>query len=181
MKIAVYCSAVQTLDPAYYAAGEAFGRLMAARGHGLVYGGYSRGVMGAVARGVAAGGGSVTAVVPAVFAGLDGGHPGQARVIHTQTMHERKAVMEREADVLAVLPGGIGTLDEFFEAYVLQTLGEMHKPLAVYNWNGCYDALAALLDDITDRGLLPAANRAAVPFFTAPEPMLDWLEEKKMG
>ena len=160
MQIGVYCSSAQGLAPAYYEAGEAFGRMLARRGHGLVYGGYDQGIMGAVARGVAAEGGRVTAVVPAIFEKPGYGQQGCHRVIHTETMHARKAAMEQEADALAVLPGGIGTYDEFFEAYVLKSLGQLDKPLAVYNWNGCCDALAALLADSAARGML-----------------LDWLEQ----
>lgn len=177
MQIGVYCSSAQGLAPAYYEAGEAFGRMLARRGHGLVYGGYDQGIMGAVARGVAAEGGRVTAVVPAIFEKSGYGQQGCHRVIHTETMHARKAAMEQEADALAVLPGGIGTYDEFFEAYVLKSLGQLDKPLAVYNWNGCCDALAALLADSAARGMLSAPNRALVPFFTQAEPLLDWLEQ----
>lgn len=175
MKIAVYCSASEGLSPALYTAAEAFGRALAARGHGLVYGGFGKGVMGAVARGVQAGGGEVIGVIPAVFAGRDDNFA-CTRAVYTQTMHQRKAAMEAEADAFAILPGGVGTYDEFFEVLVLCTLGEMAKPIAVFNPDGCFDALAALLADGADRGLISQRTVGLAPFFSAPERLLDYLE-----
>lgn len=176
MKIAVYCSATDGLDPAYYRAAEAFGRLLAARGHSLVYGGFGKGVMGAVARGVRAGGGAVVGVIPGVFGGREDNFADCTRVVRTDTMHQRKAAMEAEADAFAVLPGGAGTYDEFFEVLVLNSLGELNKPVAVYNVGGCYDALAALLADGAARGFLSEATRALAPFFPTAEGLLDFLE-----
>ena len=175
MKIAVYCSASEGLSPALYASAEAFGRALSARGHSLVYGGFGKGVMGAVARGVRAGGGEVIGVIPAVFAGRDDNFA-CTRAVYTQTMHQRKATMEAEADAFAILPGGVGTYDEFFEVLVLCTLGEMAKPIAVFNPDGCFDALAALLADGADRGLISQRTVGLAPFFSAPESLLDYLE-----
>ena len=152
MKICVYCSSAQNLDPALYEAGEAFGRALARRGHTLVYGGYNAGLMGAVARGAAQGGAPVVAVVPAIF-DREGFVPeGCTQVIHVGTMSQRKARMEEEADAFAVLPGGIGTFDEFFETLVLKSLGQLPKPLAVYDLLGGCAPLRALLRAGTEAG-----------------------------
>ena len=177
MKIAVYCSASEGLDPALYTAAESFGRALAARGHSLVYGGFGKGIMGAVARGVRAGGGQVIGVIPAVFAGRDDNFACD-RAVYTQTMHQRKAAMEAEADAFAILPGGVGTYDEFFEVLVLCTLGELSKPLAVFNPDGCFDALAALRADGAARGLISRRTVSLAPFFAAPEPLLAHLEQQ---
>ena len=179
MKIAVYCSSAQGLDPAFYAAGEAFGRALARRGHTLVYGGYGEGVMGAVARGAAAGGAPIVAVVPAVFDRPGFTAPGCTAVLHVGTMAERKARMEAEADAFAVLPGGIGTLDEFFEALVLKSLGQLPKPIALYDVGGCYAPLAALLEQGVRAGLIRPQHCA--PLFTNGEALLDALEQAATG
>lgn len=176
MKICVYCSSAQGLAPEFYAAGEAFGRALARRGHALVYGGYNAGVMGAVARGAAAGGAEIVAVVPAIFDRPEFTLPGCARVVHTGTLAERKAAMRAEANAFAVLPGGVGTYDEFFETLTLRTLGQLEKPLAVYDVRGCYAPLAALLAQSEQEGFAREAVRAAAPFFTSGEALLDALE-----
>lgn len=178
MKIAVYCSSAEGLAAEYYTAAEQFGRLLASHGHSLVYGGYGKGVMAAVAAGVHAGGGAVTGVVPAVFDREGFAFAGCTQVIRTQTMHQRKAAMEAEADAFAVLPGGIGTYDEFFEALDLKGLGLLPKPLAVLNTGGCYDALAALLADGVRRGMIAPRNAALAPMFATAGELLAYLEQQ---
>lgn len=178
MNICVYCSSSTSLDPVYFRAGRAFGESLAKRGHTLVYGGYNQGVMGAVAEGAKAAGGEIIAVVPAIFDRPGFTYPGCTRVIKTADMSERKATMERIGDGFAVLPGGIGTFDEFFEAYVLRTLGQLDKPMGILNVNGCYDLLAAFLDRNMQEGFLSAANREGIRFFTDGEALLNALEEQ---
>lgn len=178
MNICVYCSSAEGLAPEFYAAAEAFGRSLARRGHTLVYGGYNKGIMGAVARGAAAGGAPIVAVIPAIFDHEGFTPPGCTKVLHVGTMSERKAAMEAEADAFAVLPGGIGTFDEFFEALVLKSLGQLEKPIAVYNQNGCYDLLAVFLEQNVQQGFLSRTNQQLAPFFTDGEALLDALERK---
>jgi hypothetical protein len=179
MKICVYCSAAEGLAPQLYQKAEAFGRSMAKRGHGLVYGGFNAGIMGAVARGVAAEGGEIVAVVPAIFDRPDYTYEGCTQIIHTETMQQRKAALENESDALVVLPGGIGTFDEFFEALVLKTLGYLDKPIAVYNIDGACDALRTLLDESVKNGFLTEKNRAAVDFYDDGEALLDALDAQR--
>jgi hypothetical protein len=184
MKICVYCSAAQGLQPSLYEKAEEFGRNLARRGHALVYGGFNEGIMGAVARGAAAEGGEIIAVVPEIFDRPEFTYSGCTRVVHTVTMRERKAAMETEADALAVLPGGIGTFDEFFEALVLKTLGQLDKPIGVYDMDGKCSALRALLDASVADGMLSEKNRAAAVFYEDGEAMLDAFEaefEAKIG
>lgn len=181
MKVCVYCSSAQGLAPELYEAAEQFGRALARRGHTLVYGGYNQGIMGAVAGGAGAQGGEIVAVVPKIFDRDGFAYEGCTRVIRTATMSERKAAMEAEGDALAVLPGGIGTFDEFFEALVLKTLGELDQPMGVWNLNGCFDALEALLDASVAGGFLSRKNREAVRFYTDGETMLKELEAAVRG
>lgn len=181
MKLCVYCSSAQGLAPQLYEEAERFGRSLARRGHTLVYGGFNEGIMGAAARGAAAEGGAIVAVVPRIFDRDGFTYAGCTRVIRTATLRERKAAMEAEADALAVLPGGIGTFDEFFEALVLKTLGQLDKPLGVYNLQGGCDALEALLDASVAGGYLRQSGRDAVRFYTDGEALLADFEAAVAG
>jgi len=178
MKVCVYCSSREDLNPEYYTIGEAFGRMLAKRGHALVYGGYNKGIMAAVARGVLAEGGEITAVVPEIFNKPGFTLEGCSRVIYTPTMHTRKETMENESDAFAILPGGIGTFDEFFEIYVLKSLKQTTKPIALLNALGCYDLLEAFLDKNAEDHFLTAANRALISFYKDGTALLDALESE---
>ena len=117
MNICVYGASSGEIDKSYILAGEELGRRMAARGHGLVFGGGARGLMGAVARGMQAGGGEICGVAPSFFH-VDGIlFPDCSRMIYTETMRERKQIMEDMSDAFIAAPGGIGTFEEFFELY----------------------------------------------------------------
>ncbi len=179
MRICVYCSASEALDPKYYELGTAVGRLLAERGHTLVYGGYNRGIMGAVASAVVQAGGEVIAVVPMVFDRADYTFRGSTRVIKTVTMSQRKAAMEENSDAFAILPGGIGTFDEFFEAFVLNSLGEMDKKIGVLNAFGYYDILQKLLEQCVADGFLSREILNEVAFVPDGESLLTALEKKE--
>ncbi len=175
MKICVYCSSSKNLDERYYDLGFRFGRSLARRGHELIYGGYGSGIMGEVARGVAQLGGRITAVVPAVFDRPEFVYEGCQTVVKTVDLRERKATMERLSDGFAVLPGGIGTLDELFEVCCLRALGELRKPLGILNAFGFYDPLAEMIRKCEDGGFLNSSG-AKVPFFSDADALLSALE-----
>ncbi len=178
MKISVYCASGEGLHPEFYEVGEAFGKMMAKRGHSLVYGGYNKGIMCAVARGVASENGHIIAVVPKIFDKPGFTFEGCSEVIVTETMHERKAAMESACDAFAILPGGIGTFDEFFELYVLKSLGICTKPMGLLNVRGCYDMLEAMLDKNTLDGLMTSKKRELARFYTDGTSLLDALESE---
>ena len=114
MVICIYGASSDQIDPAYLRAGEELGLAMARRGHSLVFGGGGHGLMGAVARGMTQGGGSITGVAPRFF-NVDGSlYDGCTEFLYTDTMRERKALMEERADAFVMTPGGIGTYEEFF-------------------------------------------------------------------
>ena len=114
MNICVYGASSDAIDPRFLAAGEALGREMARRGHGLIFGGGGHGLMGAVARGMTQGGGSITGIAPRFF-NVDGVlYDGCTEFLYTETMRERKALMESKADAFVMTPGGIGTYEEFY-------------------------------------------------------------------
>ena len=173
MKICVYCSSSESLNPEFYKIGKDFGYMLASQGHDLVYGGYNKGIMCAVAQGAAEANGKIIAVVPKIFDRPGFTFEGCTQVIITESMHERKATMENISDAFAILPGGIGTFDEFFELYVLKSLGLCSKPMGILNALGCYDLLKAMLDKNTDDGLLTAKNRTLAKFYDSGSDLLN--------
>lgn len=131
MKICVFGASSSTIDKSYVSQVEELGRKIADRGHGLVYGAGASGLMGAVARGVYEKKGEIVGVVPNFFDDEDMGVDGRifqdcTELIRTDTMRERKRIMEERADAFVIVPGGIGTFEEFFEVFTLKQL-ERHK------------------------------------------------------
>ena len=143
MRICVYGAASPTIDPEYKEKVEQMGKEMVARGHSLVFGGGGHGLMGAAARGVRSAGGYIFGVIPkffkeeeieAIFDECDELH-------QPDTMRERKQMMEDNADAFMIVPGGIGTFEEFFEILTLKQLCRHNKPIAIYNLKGYYNEL----------------------------------------
>lgn len=176
MKICVYGASSSAIDPAFLAAGETLGREMARRGHSLVFGGGANGMMGAVARGVTAGGGEILGIAPSFFR-VDGVlYERCTRFLYTDTMRERKRRMEENADAFVMTPGGIGTLEEFFEILTLRQLGRHEKPIAVLNTMGYYDSMRQMLQTAVDCNFMQAANLSLYAAFREPVALLDYLE-----
>ena len=123
MRICLYGAASPTIDPAYIQATEEFGRELAQRGHSLVFGGGGQGLMGAAARGFHEGGGHILGIIPRFFAedDIEATSCLCDRVIETDTMRQRKQLMEENADAILMVPGGIGTYEEFFEILTLSS------------------------------------------------------------
>ncbi len=176
MKICVYCASSKHLDQKYFDLGYKFGKLLAKRGHTLVYGGYNEGIMGKVAEGVSENGGDIIAVVPKLFDTEDMTYPGCREVFHTDTMSDRKSKMEEIADGFAVLPGGIGTYDEFFGTLCLKMLGEMEKPIAILNAFGYYEPMRRMLEQNQAEGFLGYGAIEDVGYFANCEELLDALD-----
>lgn len=139
--LCVYCSSSDRLDPKYFAAAEALGRAMAARGWGLVYGGGRTGLMGTVARTVKAGGGRVIGVIPEFMKLKELAYDEADELVTVVTMRERKLLMEARADAFVALPGGWGTLEEIMEILALRQLDVLRKPCVFLNQDGFYDDL----------------------------------------
>lgn len=131
MKICVFCSSNEGLAAEYYETGFKLGRMMAQAGHTLVFGGYTKGIMGAVARGVQENGGKVISVIPAVLVGKRPNFEEGAEVILCDTMGERKEKMIDMSDAFISLPGGVGTIDELFQVVAMNAVGESSKPIAI--------------------------------------------------
>lgn len=147
MKIAVYGAASSLIDSSYKQAGIELGRKMAQRGHGLVFGGGANGMMGALAQGVHEKQGYILGVVPEFFheANAEISYKECTEYIYTETMRERKRQMEENCDAFIITPGGIGTLDEFFEILTLKQLGRHNKAIVLFDINGFFDELASSL------------------------------------
>ena len=147
MRICVYGAASPTIDPKYIEAVEKMGKEMASRGHSLVFGGGANGLMGAAARGVRSMGGYIMGVIPKFFdeEKVEAICDFCNELIQPDTMRERKQIMEDNADAFIVVPGGIGTFEEFFEILTLNQLCRHNKPIAIYNLNGYYNELHMVL------------------------------------
>ncbi len=160
--LAVFCGSSNGVSPEYHAEAVRLGTLLAAQGWGLVYGGASGGLMGAVADAALAGGAPVIGVLPAVLRDKEIAHPKLTELHYVDTMHQRKALMADRADAFVALPGGFGTLDEFLEILTWHLLGMHAKPCVLINTSGYFDGLLGFLDHAVDQGFVQARGRAAL-------------------
>jgi len=150
--ICVYCGSRDGTDPAYAAAAESVGALLADEGWRLVYGAGDVGLMGRVARTTQAAGGATFGVIPVHLLEWEVGKRDLDSFVITETMHERKKVMFMNADAVVVLPGGAGSLDEFFEAVTWRQLGLHEKPVYLLNTAGYWDPLVNLMTHVVTQG-----------------------------
>ncbi|MGC3999240.1 MAG: TIGR00730 family Rossman fold protein [Anaeromyxobacter sp.] len=162
MRICVFCGSAEGRRPEYRAAAEAVGRTLASRGVGVVYGGGRVGLMGAVADGALSAGGEVIGVIPTALMNRELGHPGCTQLHVVETMHERKALMAQLSDAFVALPGGVGTMEELFEAWTWSGLGIHAKPVALVDLDGFYDPLLQMMDRMVAEGFLPERYRQAL-------------------
>jgi len=157
--VCVYCGSAGAVDQRYRSAAEELGRNLAVAGIALVFGGGRIGLMGIAADAALANSGQVIGVIPAALRDRELAHQGVSELVVVETMHDRKRVMAERADAFAVLPGGIGTLDEFFEILTWRQLGLHDKPIFLVDVAGYWQPLRALLDHIVEKrfamGLVP--------------------------
>ena len=146
MNICIFGASSRSLDEIYYTEAEKFGLLMARHGHTLVFGGGTGGIMGAVARGVHEGGGEIIGIAPRFFDEPGILYPDCTEFIYTDTMRERKQLMEEKSDATVVLPGGIGTYEEFFEILTLKQLGKTRRAIVLLNTEGFFGPMQALME-----------------------------------
>lgn len=176
MRICVYGAASDEIDRSYLEAGEKLGREMSRRSHSLIFGGGAKGMMGAVARGMSENNGYLKGIVPHFF-NVDGAlYEKCNEMIKTQTMRERKKLMEESSDAFIVTPGGIGTFEEFFEILTLRSLDRHKKPIAILNTNGYYNDLLNFLKNGVEQNFLREGNLEL--FFVSDDitALLDYLE-----
>ena len=178
MNICLYGAASDNIAKEYISLVENLGREMAKRGHGLVYGGGAGGLMGAAARGVRKENGNVIGIAPSFF-NVDGIlFEDCTEFIYTETMRERKALMEANADAFVAVPGGIGTFDELFEIMSLRQLSQHTKPIAIFNVNGYYDDIKNMLDKAVNEGFVTEKCKKIAPLFCNAKELLCYLEKE---
>jgi uncharacterized protein (TIGR00730 family) len=172
-RLCIFCGSSPGARPAYRAAAEGLGTLLAQRGIGLVYGGASVGLMGAVADAALAAGGEVVGVLPRSLARKELAHERLTELRLVDSMHERKAQMAELSDGFVALPGGVGTLEELFEILTWAQLGLHAKPCALLDTAGYFEPLLAVLDRAVDERFLRPPHRAMLLVDEAPERLLD--------
>jgi uncharacterized protein (TIGR00730 family) len=175
--VCVFCGSHPGDDPAYEAAARELGETLAEAGIELVYGGGHVGLMGSVADAALVAGGQVTGVMPKAFVDREIAHTGLTRLHVVGSMHERKATMSELSEGFVALPGGTGTLEEFFEVLTWAQLGDHGKPCGLLNVVGYYDPLMAVFDHMTNRGFLSQTHRAMVLVETDPTALLRRFED----
>ena len=177
MNICVYGASSRAIDKKYTDAAYEVGRILALRGHTLVFGGGNSGVMGASARGADSVEGTRILGIAPTFFNVDGVlYPHCTEFISPPDMRERKRLLAFRSDAFIVAPGGIGTYDEFFEILTLKQLGRHNKPIAVLNVNGYYDPLIALLRHTVEGEFMNETSMLLFKVFDTIEPMFGYLE-----
>jgi uncharacterized protein (TIGR00730 family) len=172
-RLCVFLGSSPGQSPLYRAAAVRFGTLLAGRGIGLVYGGGTIGLMGAIADAACAAGGEVIGVIPEALRARERDHHGIAELHVVATMHERKAMMADLADGFVALPGGIGTLEELFEVWTWAQLGYHRKPCGLLDVAGFFEPMSGFIDHVVSEGFLQPRHRAMLLIEREPEALLD--------
>jgi uncharacterized protein (TIGR00730 family) len=171
-RVCVFCGSSSGVHPGYVEAARMVGGILATESIGLVYGGGRTGLMGEVADAALRAGGEVIGVIPEHLQAREVAHTGLSDLRVVGSMHERKAVMADLADGFIALPGGLGTLEEFFEIATWSQLGIHTKPLGLLNVRGYYDLVDAFLGHAVDEGFLGRENRALIAISNEPSVLL---------
>jgi uncharacterized protein (TIGR00730 family) len=175
--VCVFCGSNPGRDPAYMQSATDMGRLLGERGIKMIYGGGSVGLMGAAADACLDAGGQVVGVIPRSLLQREQGHGRLTEQHVVGTMHERKALMNRLSDGFVILPGGVGTLEEFFEIWSWANLGIHAKPFGVLEVNGFWAPLLAFLDRMTADGFVRPEFRALLRVATVPADLLQAMDD----
>ena len=173
--LCVFCSSSDLVPDRFRVDTVALADGMVRTGISLVYGGGSVGLMGILADRVLGGGGNVVGVIPEFLRTKELAHEGLTEMIVTKSMHERKIEMSRRADAFAVLPGGFGTMDEFFEILTWRQLGLHAKPIIVANTGGWFDPILSYFRQAENRGMVSRENLALVEIVDAGEKVVETL------
>ena len=174
-RICVFCGSSPGARAAYADAAAEMGRLLAAEGIGLVYGGAQAGLMGVLADSVLAEDGEIIGVIPQALVDREIGHPGVADLRVVGSMHERKALMAELADAFVALPGGLGTLEELFEVYTWAQLGLHRKPCGLLDVEDYYAGIVEFLGHAAEERFLPEQHRAMLMVEREPRALLERL------
>lgn len=173
--LCVYCGSRPGSQPEFSSVAAQVGTWIGKHGGQLVYGGGRNGLMGTVADAALAAGGKVIGVIPKALVDKEQAHHGCTELHVVETMHERKQMMAEHADAFIALPGGIGTLEEFFEVWTWRQLGYHDKPIGLLNVNGYYDSLLTFLQSSVGSGFMPAWLLPLITVDAQAEPLLESL------
>ncbi len=176
MNICIYGASSNDIDNKYMEAVEKLGREMAVRNHSLVFGGGAQGLMGAAVKGLSEAEGFSLGVAPIFFDKPGILYDKCSEFIFTKTMRERKQIMEDRSDAFVMVPGGIGTFEEFFEILTLRQLGQHNKPIAIYNVCGYYDDLIVMMKRTANEGFMKPQSMSLYGIFDQPEALLNYIE-----
>ncbi len=179
MNICVYGASSKSIDKKYIDSVERLGEEMARRGHMLVFGGGAEGLMGAAVRGLQRRGGRSLGIAPKFFDEPGILHETCDEFIFTETMRQRKQLMEERSDAFIMTPGGIGTFEEFFEILTLKQLGRHDKPIAVFNICGYYDELEAMMRRAFSEGFMRKGSENLYKSFGEASLLLNYIESKQ--
>jgi uncharacterized protein (TIGR00730 family) len=179
--ICVYCGSASDVAQSYRNAAVNLGRLAGEQGIEIVYGGGRVGLMGLVADAALAAGGKVTGIIPRHIVEMEVAHRTLTELIVVETMHQRKQMMADRADAFAILPGGLGTLDEAFEILTWKQLGLHDKPIFVINVEGYWDPLLALVRNGVDEGFIRPRHAGLFTVITEIEVLLPGMTAAMQG
>lgn len=173
--VCVFCGASNSVDKKYLNIGADFGQILAQHGVTLVYGGGDCGVMGAIANSTMKNNGHVTGVFPVSLRNIENEHQNLTEIIIVNTMHERKMCMFERSDAFIVFPGGFGTMDEMFEILTWKQLLLHDKPVIIFNYQGYWDPLIALMRNIIENNFAKAEVATYYHVVTEVDEILDIL------
>lgn len=176
MNICVFCSSSNHVDRCYIAAAQETGRAIAERGHTLIFGGYDMGLMGEIAKTTVSAGGKVIGVTTSGLSAKGRSVVPGIQELQTENLSKRKETMVSLSDAFITMPGGIGTLDEFFSVISQAKVGEIHGKSALLNVDGYFDPLVQMLDDSCEKGLNSTDWHEYGNAFSRCETLLNWLE-----
>ena len=154
MKIAIFCSANENIDPDFFTLTDELGRWIAENGHAIVFGGANFGLMECIAKSVFEAGGNTVGIVPSILLKGESVSDYTRVVIPCDNLSDRKDLMLAKSDVIIALPGGIGTLDEIFTIAAAATIGYHNKRIILYNMKGFWNSLIAMMDDLSAKGVI---------------------------
>lgn len=178
-RISVFCGSSFGTEKIYEQEAYNLGKTLAEQNIELVYGGANVGLMGAVANGVLDNNGKAIGVLPTFLQKVEIGHENLTELILVETMHQRKTKMDELSDGIITLPGGFGTLEEFFEMLTWAQLGLHKKPVAILNTNGFYDELLSLIQKMVDNGFLKQANQEMLIWSNNIDDLIDKMKKYK--
>jgi hypothetical protein len=180
-RLCVYCGSSGAVEPRFREAASELGSLLGAAGIELVYGGGRVGLMGLLADAALAAGGKVTGIIPRRLLDAEVAHPGLTELVVVDSMHDRKRLMAEKADAFAVLPGGIGTLDELFEMLSWKQLELHDKLILLVDIGGYWAPLRALLDHIVVNGFARPQTRRLLHVVPSVSALMAALSEEPAG